>query len=454
MASPRNILVVHAHDMGRYNSIYGHSIPTPAMTALASEGITFRDAHCAAPTCSPSRAAMLTGLTAHETGMLGLAHRGFELNDYTRHLARRLSAKGFHTVRAGLQHEYWAGVPEWGSTDEHEMYEEVLRGSEKETICDLKSAAAAAEFLQRGRGEKPWFLWMGLVYPHREFLESKKDPVRADRIKVPDPLPDTPEVREDMARYHDTVAVTDQALGRVLDALESSGQAEDTLVILTTDHGIAFPDMKCNLTAHGTGVTWVMRHPGHIPAGAVSDALVSHLDLVPTVLDLLDAGIPGDGHGVSLRPLIENPETASVREDLFAEVNVHAGPEPKRSVRSKRFNYIKLMYSYEKPILPNIDDSPSKEIWLAHGYAERALDRVQLYDLMLDPQERHNVAGDPHYADVLKEMDARLERWMLKTNDPLLNGPLTVPAGAKINPASGHSPGEKPDLLSEPLIVE
>ncbi|MDA3872686.1 MAG: sulfatase [Kiritimatiellae bacterium] len=453
MTAPRNVLIVHAHDMGRYNSIYGHHIPTPTMSGFAAEGITFCDAHCAAPTCSPSRAAMLTGFTAHEMGMLGLAHRGFEMNDYNRHLARRLSAKGFHTVRAGLQHEYWAGVPNWGSTHEREMYDEVLKGSEKETNCDLRSAEAAAEFLKKGRGENPWFLWMGLFYPHREFLESDSERARADGVKVPDPLPDTPEVRKDMARYHATVAVADQALARVLDALEVSGQAEETLVILTTDHGIAFPDMKCNLTAHGTGITWVMRHPGHIPAGVTTDALVSHLDLVPTVLDLLDAEVPGDGHGVSLRPLIAEPESASVREDLFAEVNVHAAPEPKRSVRSKRFNYIKLMSSYGKMVLPNIDDSPSKDVWLAHGYAERALDRVQLYDLVLDPQERHNVADNPQYAEILKEMDARLERWMRKTNDPLLNGPLTIPVGSKVNPVSGASPGGAVENLREPLVV-
>lgn len=439
----RNVFIIHAHDMGRYNGVYGHSINTPHMKNFAEQGTVFRDAHCAAPTCSPSRAAMLTGHTAHEMGMLGLAHRGFTIKDSECHLARLLSIRGFLTVQSGLQHEY--------HQDQQKVYDRVLEGKAGIKNRDLAAAASAVDFL-RTHPEQPWFLWLGLFYPHREFLQP--DPVRhrSERIKVPDPLPDTPANREDMAGYHASVEVTDQVLGEVLAALEASGQAEETLVILTTDHGIAFPDMKSSLTAHGTGITWVMRHPD-FPGGQVSDALVSHLDMVPTILDLLELE-PQDGlHGTSLRPLLVSPCEATVREDTFAEVNVHAGIEPKRGVRTKKYSYIRIFESNLSPVMANTDESPSKKTWVDRRWPERKRDEVQLYDLTFDPQERHNVAGEPAYADVRLEMESRLERWMRETHDPLLDGPLVVPAGATVCERHSMDPHVLVKTLSENFQV-
>lgn len=443
MKKIRNVLIVHAHDMGRYNSVYGHAIETPHMQALAQKGIIFRDAHCAAPTCSPSRAAMLTGRSAHETGMLGLLHRGFTIQDPSQHLARQLSAQGFLSVMSGVQHEF--------RLDEQKVYDQILEPIAGIGNRDQAAAAAAADFL-RSKQEQPWFLWLGLFYPHREFLKPDPKRHRPTSIKVPDPLPDTLENREDMAAYYASVEVTDQALGLAMQALEDSGQADETLVILTTDHGIAFPDMKCSLTAHGTGITWVMRHPGY-PEGQVSDALVSHLDLVPTVLDLLDLETLQGLHGSSLRPLLESPQSIGLREDCFAEVNVHAAIEPKRAVRTKTASYIRIFESDLSRIMPNTDESPSKVTWVNHHWTERKRDGVQLYDLIFDPQERHNVAKDPAYADVLTEMEIRLQKWMEKTNDPLLSGPLRVPAGSIICDRDALTPQDRIQTLQSDILV-
>lgn len=444
MKTGTNLLIVHAHDMGRYNSLYGHAIDTPNMRRLAEEGLVFRDAHCAAPTCSPSRAAMLTGVTAHEMGMLGLVHRGFTLNRPGHHLARRLAAGGYRTVRTGLQHEY--------DEAQVEVYDRVLEGKAEEDNRDLAAAASAEEFLS-SNPEGPWFLWMGLFYPHREFLEPGVDTPSPAYIKVPDPLPDTPRNREDMAGYHATVAIADRALGRVMEALEASGQAENTLVMLVTDHGIAFPGMKCDLTAHGTGVTWVVRHP-ELPAGAASDALVSHLDLVPTVLDLLGLDIPEGLHGVSLRPVLERPETGSVRQSVFAEVNLHAGIEPKRGVRTQRYAYQRMFRADSAPVMANTDESPSKDTWLEAGWTERPEGRVRLYDLCFDPQERHNLAGDPDYADTLKDMEGLLVDWMERTNDPLLEGPLVIPNGTRTCLPGAPTPNSDVVELEEDMMVD
>jgi arylsulfatase A-like enzyme len=447
MKNKTNLLIVHAHDMGRYNAAYGFSAPTPHMAKLAEDGLVFRDAHCAAPTCSPSRAAMLTGRTAHEMNMLGLLHRGFNLNDYSRHLARRLSAQGYAAAMSGVQHEFRSD-----EGDEH-VYDQILEQEVSKENRDLVAANAAAKFVKEQDASSPWFLWLGLFYPHRDFLPPDTEKHKAYQLKVPDILPDTPEIREDMAGYLASVDVTDQALGRVLDALEASGQAENTLVILTTDHGIAFPEMKCSLTAHGTGITWVMRHPHLIPKGQVSDALVSHLDLVPTVMDLLDLELPEDVHGQSLKPVIEQPQSATVREDLFAEVNVHAAIEPKRSVRTKTANYIRKFQSNHGLILPNTDDSPSKSLWLEAGWEQKCRGEIELYDLVLDPQERRNVADDPAYAEIRSDMERRLLRWMEETDDPLLKGPLVVPAGAIINDTGSRSPCEETIELKEARTI-
>jgi arylsulfatase A-like enzyme len=344
---------------------------------------------------------------------------------------------------AGLQHEF--------RQDEQKVYDQILEPKEDLENRDLAAAESAADFIRKEK-EQPWFLWLGLFYPHREFLEPDPLRHRPESIKVPDPLPDTRENREDMAAYYASVEVTDQALGIAMKALQASGQAEETLVILTTDHGIAFPDMKCSLTAHGTGITWVMHHPGY-PGGQVSDALVSHLDLVPTVLDLLDLEIPQGLHGTSLRPVLTSPTDSVVREDCFAEVNVHAGIEPKRSVRTKTASYIRIFESDLSPVMSNTDDSPSKTTWMNHQWPERKRDAVQLYDLTFDPQERRNVANDPAYADLLAEMDARLQNWMKKTQDPLLSGPLVVPAGSTICGKGALGPRDKVSALTSDMVV-
>ncbi|MCC5846505.1 MAG: sulfatase [Verrucomicrobia bacterium] len=424
-----NILILHAHDMGRYNSAYGHATPTPVLKRFAREGLIFRDAHCAAPTCSPSRAAMLTGRTAHEAGMLGLTHRGFNFNDPSRHLARILADNGYHTARAGLQHEYAEATPD-------PIYDEVFPDL-PEMNRDLSTAQQAASFLHNAP-ESPWYLWVGLFYPHREFLPHDPERDNPDTLTVPAPLPDTPRIRKDMADYHGTVALTDRAIGEVLAALDASGQRDNTLVVITTDHGVSFPDMKCNLTAHGTGVTFLLRGPD-IPTGRACDALCSHLDLLPTLLDMTGLAIPGDLHGHSLRPLFADP-TTEIREDTFAEVNVHACFEPMRMVRTKTASYIRLFDDDLRRPLGNVDPGGAKDEWVEAGWADRPREAVQLYDLRFDPQERRNLAHDPAYATLRGQMERRLAAWMKKTNDPLLAGPLEFPKGVKITSREALSP--------------
>jgi len=236
-------------------------------------------------------------------------------------------------------------------------------------------------------------------------------------------------------------------MGVVLEALAASGLAEDTLVICTTDHGIAFPAMKCNLTDHGIGVMLILRGPGGPSGGKVIDALVSHVDIYPTICELLEVDPPDWLQGKSMMPLIRG-EAEEINDAIFAEVNYHAAYEPMRAVRTKRWKYIRRYDDRHRPVLPNCDDSPSKALWMEHNWRERAYAKEELYDLIFDPQEACNRAADPAYGKALQEMRARLDQWMRTTDDPLLRGPVPAPSGAKVNDPDGTSPGDS--LLQVP----
>ena len=221
--------------------------------------------------------------------------------------------------------------------------------------------------------------------------------------------------------------------------LTKPGLRENTLVIYTTDHGLAFPDMKCNLTDHGIGVALIMEGPAPFNGGRAIDAMVSHIDIFPTLCDLLEIDRPDWLQGHSMLPLL-NGERESIRDELFAEVSYHAAYEPKRAVRTERYKYIRRYDGRRSPVLSNIDDGLTKSEWLAAGYAESDIAPERLYDTLLDPGERVNLIDSADHADALAELRARLERWMRETDDPLLQGKVPAPPEAELNDPDGLSP--------------
>jgi N-sulfoglucosamine sulfohydrolase len=428
-----NIVYIHSHDSGRYLQPYGHAVPTPNLQRLASEGMLFRKAFSAAPTCSPSRSALLTGQCPHQNGMLGLAHRGFQMTDYNRHIVHTLRSAGYVSVLAGLQHV--APKPEMIG------YDEII--SPKSTSA-VAVAPVAAKFLDRTH-TKPFFLDVGFFETHREYPA----PTAADDERYtmpPTPIPDTPQTRKDTAAYHASARVLDAGVGQVLDALERNGLSGNTLVISTTDHGVAFPLMKCNLEDFGWGVSMIMRGPGGFTGGKVCDALISHVDVFPTICELAGLQRPQWLEGKSMLPVIRG-EAQEINEEVFAEVNYHAAYEPKRAVRTQRWKYIRRYGNKKTPVLPNCDDGLSKSLWVEYGWKNMVLPEESLYDLIFDPTEHHNLAGETGSQAVLKEMRQKLDRWMKATNDPLLRGPVPAPHGAQVNDPDGLSPKEKTDVI-------
>ena len=431
-----NILYLHSHDTGRYIQPYGADVPTPNLQRLASEAVLFRQAYDAAPTCSPSRASLLTGHCPHNNGMLGLAHRGFSLNNYNEHMLHTLRPQGYRSTLIGIQHI---------AKDPAVIgYDEILASpgynSDSKGVLLDQVVAAGVRFL-KDAPKQPFFLDIGFFETHRTFREP--GPLEDERFcRPPAPIPDQAETRRDMAAFKATARALDQGMGEILKALESSGLAANTLVICTTDHGVAFPAMKCNLTGHGTGVYLIVRGPGGFTGGKVSNSMVSQMDLYPTICDLLNIQQPAWLQGKSLMPLIRG-EKQELHDEIFAEVNYHAAYEPKRAVRTPRWNYIRHFGDRQRPVLPNCDDSLSKDVWLRSGWRDHIVPRELLFDLIFDPNETRNLVSDPSCPKTLAEMRDRLDSWMKRTGDPLLRGPVKAPAGAMVNDPDGTSPQEK-----------
>ena len=435
MSKPPNIVYLHSHDTGRYVQPYGHQVVTPNIQLLADQGVLFRQAFCAAPSCSGSRASFATGQYPHSNGMMGLAHRGFRLRDTGRHVIHQLRSAGYHSELIGEQH-IAEDPAEIGYDRVHD-----IPSSHVEWV-----APRAVETLCGGLPE-PFFVSVGFFETHRNYFPSSS--VRDTLYSLPPAnLPDLAAVRDDMAGYKASARSLDHGVGSVLNALMTAGLTERTLVICTTDHGLAFPGAKATLTDRGTGVTLILRGPGGFTGGKVVNALVSQLDVYPTLCELAGVEVPEFVQGVSLMPLVRG-EAANVRDAVFTELTYHAAYEPQRAVRTERCKYIRR-YDDGAPVLANVDDSATKDVLIELGWFDRPADPEQLYDLVSDPHEMRNLAAEPGRRAVLDELRARLDAWMEETDDPLRHGPVEAPPGARVNRRSDRSAADPTVAVGEP----
>ena len=421
-----NILYVHTHDTGRSIQPYDPGIPTPNLMKLAKEGTLFRNAYCCGPTCSPSRAALLTGQPPHMNGMYGLAHRGFSLNDYSKHLANYLKQFGYETVLFGMQHE---------NKNAHNIgYDRVFVDSRSEredlTRWDLTNGDAAIAYLKE-KHDRPFFMSYGLAHTHRPFNEVDES-IDPDYLKVPHCLADNAADRLDYAGFITSAMRADMCIGRVLDALDETGLTDDTMIIYTTDHGIAFPFMKCNLYDTGIGVSLIIKYKGNPSAGKVKDSLVSHVDIYPTLCDMLGIPKPEWLTGTSMMPL-KKKKKDEINDAVFAEVTYHAAAEPQRCVRTKRYKYIRRYGDWKDYVPANIDAGGSKDFVLEQGLLEHQPDREMLFDLSLDAAERNNVIHDPKYGPAAAMMRRMLDDYMEKTDDFASSGNFPRPEGMILN---------------------
>ncbi len=437
--TPPNILFFHAHNTGRFIEPYGHAVPTPHLLRLARSGSLFRRAFSAAPSCSPSRAAFLTGQYPHCSGMLGLAHRGFALSHPQRHIARLLSDHGYETAQCGTEHVH---AHEKGTGDGG-LYDHVLTRDHSAKAADV--APVVCDYLH-SKPKRPFFLNIGTQQTHTPYPEPQPELWSAenpDHCTPPRPFPDTPALREMTAGFKRSAREMDAALGAILQTLAETGQDANTYVFAFTDHGLQWPLHIGNVGEHGNAAFFVAHGPKHFTGGHTFDAMVSLMDLLPTVCDLVGLQPMPWLQGKSLLPLMDGT-IDRLHEQLFFEQTNHAAYEPMRAVRTERYIYIRRFDERQQLVLPNTDDTPAKQDMLDHGWQAQPRQQEMLYDHYFDPDQQNNLVDRPELATTRQPLRDALDRWMKETDDPLLLGPVPLPRGVQVTDPDAFSPGQQP----------
>ncbi len=405
-----NVLIVHWHDLGRYLGVYGHAdVASPRLDQLASEGILFSRAHATAPLCSPSRGSLFTGRYPHRNGLVGLAHHGWEYRADVHTLPQILSEAGWYTTLFGMQHE--TSYPARLGFDEFDV---------SNSFCEYV-VDRATRWLDDGPRE-PFLLTAGFFETHRPYPPERYEPADRAAVDVPDYLPDTDDVRQDLAEFHGAISVADAAVGRLLDTLAATGLDRTTWVVFMTDHGPALPRAKSTLYDAGTGIAMIMRPP--VDAGQrpqVYDELFSGVDLVPTLLEQLGLDVPADIDGISHAGALvaATRPVDPVRSEVYTTKTYHDSFDPIRAIRTKEHSYIENYASRPLLDLPwDIADSvPGKAVAPLIGEPRPTR---ELYDLVEDPTESHNLLGadaTDKAEEIAADLALLLHDWRLKTND-------------------------------------
>lgn len=489
-----NIVFAFADDWGRYASAYAELEPggpndlvqTPNFDRIASEGVLFRNAFVNAPSCTPCRSSLLSGQYFWRTGR-GAILQGAIWDESIPTYPLLLEEQGYHI---GHTYKVWspgtvANAPYGASRTAFNKYGNQFNGFSQFASQSVDHEAAKqtlyqevrqnfTSFLAARKSHEPFCFWFGPTNCHRKWMQGSGkalwglDPELL-KGKLPPFLPDVPIVREDFADYLGEVQAFDAALGVLIEELEGTGELENTIIIVSGDHGIpGIPRGKCNLYDLGTQVPLAIRWGQKIPGGRVLDDFVCLPDLAPTLLEACGLAPPQVMTGRSLLPILEvekfglvDPSRDSVivgRERHVAEVREGNLPYPQRAIRTKDFLYIHNFKpnrypmghgpGYGKPATPlpayeelanntfvgygDLDASPTKA-FVALGIGQPDLQKYadiafglrpeeELYDLKNDPHQMQNVAQNAEYKAVLVELAGRLQKVLQETGDPRVTG--------------------------------
>jgi len=372
---------------------------------------------------------MWTGRYPHANGVVGLTHGDFanDLKPDERHLADYLSNMGYRCHSFGEPHEM--------STPTDHGFATAQPGNDAHRI-----ASEFAEFLKEDERDSPFFAEICFFEPHRPFPHGNLAPAPADAVSVPDYLPDLPVIREDLALFDASVSYMDEAFGRITDAIDDHSLRNETIVVFTADHGIPFPRAKMTLYDPGLEIPLIFRGPGISDSAAggprITPALVSNVDVAPTILDLLDGPAIPEMHGESFSRVLRGVAEDG-RDEVFGEKTYHTYYDPMRCIRTQDW---KLIANFEHAPAMELPPDPYNN---GHGYwatlsAWQETDDTklfhpafELYDLVNDKNEQQNLAQDPRHEQTLSELIRRLRGWMEETDDPLLEGPIPQAAYQK-----------------------
>lgn len=452
----KNVLLLIADDLGKQLGCYGaKTCRTPNLDRLAGQGTRFTRAFASTASCSCSRSTVYTGLHAHQSGQYGLADGRHHFSTFgdvesAPALLRRVGGegqsegegKGYLTAIVGKVHVGPREVYPWETREE----------SDTRDVAWVAERAAEV-FGQAGRQERGFFLTVGFVDPHRdrtrggfgndgEFGEEvRRAEYAPEDVEVPEFLSDLPGVRTELASYYEAISRMDQGVGLVLEELDKAGLADDTLVIFLSDNGPPFLNSKTTLYDAGVCLPLIIRQPGS-PSAVVNPNMVSYVDILPTILDFVGAGLSVTASdkrrlGRSVLPVLSETTELPDWDEVYGSHTFHEVTNywPTRFVRNRRYKYHRnLAWRLDFPFAADIygsltwEDVRSAEANPGKTIGARPLKEYffrpaeELYDLEVDPLEVRNLVGDgdAEHERVLEQLRAKLEAWQYRTEDPWL----------------------------------
>ncbi len=431
----RNVMVLIADDWSPIAGCYGDQVVrTPHIDRFADSATVFDRAFCVSPSCAVSRASLLTGCYPHTHGQYGHCHgiNGFRTHETVRSLPAVAREHGVRSAVIGKTH-----------ISPREVYPfEIFGGASQDSPDD--QADCAGNWLNQ-IGDARFYLQLASGYPHRGGDESgwnlthsrdqfADEPIYSpETVPVPDFLPDHPQVRRDLVGYYQAISRFDTFVGRQLEMLEASGRADQTLVVIMSDHGMPFVGAKASSFDTGHRCPLLVRHPGQRD-GLHCDALVNWCDLTPTFYEAL--GIPAEAkpdqvRGRSILPILDQSSPQGWESTWFShcfhEVTNYF---PYRALRERRYKYVRnLASALAMPIPVDLYRSPTwqavrkERLDMMGGRSTvRTLNHEAeaLFDVEADPLETTNLASDPAQADRLASMRQRTLEWRRATQDPWL----------------------------------
>ena len=409
-----NFIVIIGDDISWNDyGAYGHpNIRTPHVDQLAKQGMRFDLAFLTTSSCSPSRCSIMTGRYPHSTGA-GELHQPLPEDQIT--FAKVLKEAGYYTAAAGKWHlgnaprEHFDSI-KGGRPSGCEEWVPTLKGRDK---------------------DKPFFMWFASTDAHRSWSKDAVTPPHTNEdVIVPPFMPDTDDVRKDLALYYDEVSRMDEYVGKVVAELKTQGEFDNTVIIVMADNGRPFPRCKTTMYDSGIRTPFVVSWPREIDPGVVNTNLVSSVDIAPTFIQLAGLEPPSSFQGKSFANGLRNVSSVS-REYIFAEHNWHDYAAHDRAVRDGRYLYIRNSFP-EYPATPPADAvrSLSYDSMQALEAAGMLPDHQrqcflypraaeELYDLHADPHSLRNLAADSGLADVRSRLSGALDEWIVSTQDKI-----------------------------------
>jgi len=392
------------------------AVKTPNFDRIAAQGVRFTNAFAASPGCAPSRGAMLSGQAFWRLREGAVQRSSFP--EDIRVYPEVLRAAGYHV---GLQGKGWGPG---------------TLGKRKHNPAG-KEYPSFAKFLERKPQEQPFCFWFGSLDPHRPYTQGSglRGGKKLGEAVVPSFLPDVGEVRSDLLDYYAEIDRFDRDIGAVLDTLDASGLASNTLVLVCSDNGMPFPRAKANLYDYGVRIPLAVRWPARVAGGRVVDDFVSLSDCAPTILRAAGLEPLPEMTARSFLDVLLSGKAGRVdpaRDCVAFGRERHGLSWPSRALRDDRYLFIRNFAPERLDGLGSGDVSPSKSFVVEHAsdpqyrrFHELALGprpAEELYDVLGDPDQIHNLAALPEHAAALKQRRERLEGELRRTGDPRIFG--------------------------------